>query len=61
MFDRALQIDPDDADALAGSALTYYAEYIYGWADPGTDYEAKVLGQADRAITSRLTIPADIS
>ena len=51
LFDRALQIDPKDADSLAGSAFTYYADFIYGWGDPGTDYEAKALGQADRAIT----------
>jgi hypothetical protein len=51
LFDRALQIDPKDADSLAGSAYTYFVDWIYGWGDPGTDYEAKVLGQADRAIT----------
>jgi hypothetical protein len=51
LFDRALQIDPNDADSLAGSACTYFVDWIYGWGDPGTDYEAKVLGQADRAIT----------
>ena len=50
LFERALQIDPNDADALDGSAETYFAEYIGGWGDPGTDYAAKVLGQADRAI-----------
>ncbi len=50
LFNRALQIDPDDADALAGSALTYLFDYIYGWGDPGTDYDAKLLGQANRAI-----------
>jgi adenylate cyclase len=50
LFDRALQIDPNDADALAGSAETYWYEYFFGSGDPGTDYEAKVLGQADRAI-----------
>jgi len=50
LFDRALQIDPNDADALAGSAFTYFRDYFYGWGDPGTDYEAKVLGQANRAI-----------
>ena len=50
LFDRALQIDPNDADALAGSAGTYFRDYFYGWGDPGTDYEAKVLGQANRAI-----------
>ncbi len=49
-FDRALQIDPNDADALAGSAYAYYIGRMFAWGDPGTDYEAKVLGQADRAI-----------
>ena len=50
MFDRALQIDPNNPDCLAGSAYTYFLDYVYGWGGPGTDYEAKVLGQADRAI-----------
>ena len=50
MFDRALQIDPNDADALAGSAYAYYNDRLFGWGDPGIDYEAKVLGQSDRAI-----------
>ena len=50
LFDRALQIDPNDAEALAGSAYTYFRDCFYGWGDPGTDYEAKVLGQANSAI-----------
>ena len=50
MFDRALQIDHNDFDALAGSAITYLADYLYGRGDPSTDYEAKVLGQGSRAI-----------
>ena len=50
LFDRALQIDPNEANALAGSALAYLDEYFYGWGDPGTDYEVKILGQANRAI-----------
>jgi TolB-like protein/DNA-binding winged helix-turn-helix (wHTH) protein len=50
LFEQALKIDPDDADALGGSAATYLNEYAFGWANPGTDYEAKVLGQVDRAI-----------
>jgi tetratricopeptide (TPR) repeat protein len=50
LFDRALHIDPNDADSLAGSAETCYADYINGWGDPGVDYEAKVLAQADKAI-----------
>jgi adenylate cyclase len=50
LFEQALKLDPDDATALAGSAATYLIDYAYGWANPETDYEAKVLGQADRAI-----------
>jgi len=50
LFDRALQIDPNDADALLGSASAYFHDYNFGWGAPGTDYEAKVLGQADRVL-----------
>jgi adenylate cyclase len=50
LSDRALQIDPNDADSLAESASTYLAEYFLGSGDPGTDYEAKVLGQANRSL-----------
>jgi TolB-like protein len=49
-FEQALKVDPDDADALASNAHTYLEEYIFGWTNPETDYEAKILGQADRAI-----------
>jgi adenylate cyclase len=50
LFDRALQIDPNDADALAGIARANYNEYFFGWGDPGTDYDAKVLAPANRAL-----------
>jgi adenylate cyclase len=50
LFERALEIDPKNADALAGSAHTYMIEYAYGPSDPETDYDAKVLGQADGSI-----------
>jgi adenylate cyclase len=50
LFERALEIDPKDADALVGSASTYMYEYVLGWTDPETDYDAKILGQADRSI-----------
>jgi tetratricopeptide (TPR) repeat protein len=50
LFDRALQIDPNDADSLAASAGSYLAEYFLGSGDAGTDYEAKVVGQANRAL-----------
>jgi adenylate cyclase len=48
-FEQALKIDPNDADALAGEAICYGVEYFY-FANPETDYDAKVIGQADRAI-----------
>ena len=50
LFDQALQVEPDDPDALAGSAYTYYVDFAYGWSDATIDYETKVLGQASRAI-----------
>ena len=50
LFEQALKIDPDDPEALGGDAATYLNEKLFGWANPETDYEAKVLGQADRAI-----------
>jgi adenylate cyclase len=50
LFEQALKIDPDDPEALGGDAATYLNEKAYGWANPETDYEAKVLGQVDRAI-----------
>jgi adenylate cyclase len=50
LFEQALRIDPNETDALAGDAYAYMLEYTRGWATTGTDYEAKILGQADRAI-----------
>jgi adenylate cyclase len=50
LFDRALEIDPNNADALSGGAATYLYEYAFGWTNPETDYDAKILGQADRSI-----------
>jgi adenylate cyclase len=51
LFDQALAIDPNNADALAGSAFTYFVQYFYGWKPGASDYDAKVLDQADRAIS----------
>ncbi len=50
MFDQALKIDPDDADALAGDTLTYVVQNVFFPSNVATDYEAKIVGQADRAI-----------
>jgi adenylate cyclase len=49
LFEQALKIDPNEADALAGEAGCYAAESLY-WRNPATNYDAKVIGQADRAI-----------
>jgi adenylate cyclase len=50
LFEQALAIDPNDADALADAAYTYFLDYYYIWGDTKIDYDAKVLGLADRAI-----------
>jgi adenylate cyclase len=50
LFDQALTIDPDDADALAGEAMVYLDEFIYGWAEPGTDFDTKIVDEANKAI-----------
>ncbi len=50
LFEQALKIDPNDAEALTGDAIAYFFEYVYGWGNSETDYDAKILGQAERAI-----------
>ena len=50
LFERALAINPNYADALAGDAYVYMVDYIYNWGPAGTDYEGKIIGQANRAI-----------
>ena len=50
LFDQALKIDPNDADALAGEAFTYMALFEFGEATTETDLDAKIIDQADRAI-----------
>jgi adenylate cyclase len=49
LFEQALKIDPNNADALAGEAYTYTNEYI-PVRNHETEYDAKILGPADRAI-----------
>ena len=50
-FEKALKIDPNSSDALAGDANTYTLEFLFGSRNAEIDYDAKILGQADRAIT----------
>ena len=49
LFEQALNIDPNDADALAGEANSYSLEHLF-FPNPETDYDAKVIGPAERAI-----------
>ncbi len=50
LFERALAIDPTNVEAMNGVANTYGDEYLFGWGNPGTDYDAKILAPLDRAI-----------
>jgi adenylate cyclase len=50
LFEQALKVDPNEAEALTGEAWTYFSEYNFGWGNSETDYDAKILRQADRAI-----------
>jgi TolB-like protein len=53
LFDQALKIDPNESDAVAGEAWTYFYDNEYefkGWKNYSTDYNAKVVGLADQAI-----------
>jgi TolB-like protein/class 3 adenylate cyclase len=49
-FEQALKIDPNDVAALTGDAVAHLHEKQMGWTRPEIDYEAKILGQAQRAI-----------
>ena len=50
LFEQALTINPEDAGALAGDARTYMIDTIYDWTSTDVDYDAKIVGQADRSI-----------
>ena len=50
LFEQALAINPEDAGALAGDARTYMIDTIYDWTSTDVDYDAKIVGQADRSI-----------
>jgi TolB-like protein len=50
LFEQALKLDPNDPDALAGEAFTYFIEFANGLGSPEIDLETKIVAQADRAI-----------
>jgi adenylate cyclase len=45
LFDQALRIKPNDPDALAGSAYTYYADFVYGCPTPRPTTKPKCWGK----------------
>jgi adenylate cyclase len=58
LFEKALKFDPNNSEALAGDAYAYGLEYTYGSRNSETDYNAKILGQADRATSAILAFSA---
>jgi adenylate cyclase len=50
LFEKALKLDPNGSEALAGDAYAYATEFAFGSRNSEIDYDAKVLGQADRSI-----------
>jgi tetratricopeptide (TPR) repeat protein len=50
LFEQALAIDPDNVEAIANVAATHNIDYLMGWGNSGTDYEAKILPPLDRVI-----------
>jgi len=49
-FEKALAVDSNNSQALAGLALTYAIDFQQGWRAAEVDYESKVFGLADRAL-----------
>ena len=51
-FEQALKLDADNSHALEGDARAHLVEFSFGARDPNFDYEAKILGQANKAIAA---------
>src|ERR1700722_10267822 len=43
LFERALTLDPTNADALAGAANADEQDYLYGWSDQSVDLYARAM------------------
>jgi TolB-like protein len=57
LFERALQIDATDVGALNETTWTYLNDFLYGWGDPGTDYDIKFWGKPIARSVSPPTMP----
>ena len=49
-FEKALDVDANNSQALAGLASCYAIDFQIGWRATGVDYEFEVFGPADRAL-----------
>jgi adenylate cyclase len=50
-FEKALDVDTNNSQALAGLALCYAIDFQQDWRAAEVDYESEVFGPADRALT----------
>jgi adenylate cyclase len=51
LFERALEVDPNNDDALTGTAYINFRGYFFGWGDSASiDNDAKIIAPCDRAI-----------
>jgi TolB-like protein len=51
LFQQALNLDPNNSQALCFNGWSYFLEFTYG-RKPNVDYEANIAGQADKAIAA---------
>jgi adenylate cyclase len=51
LFQQALNLDPDNSQALCSKGWTYFIEFLF-YRKPNVDYEANIAGQADKAIAA---------
>jgi adenylate cyclase len=50
LFEQALAIDSNNVQAIHGVAVASMQDYFWGRGNPGTDYDAKILGPLDAVI-----------
>jgi len=56
-FEQALNLDPTNADALAGAAMVDMRDTFYGWSEQPADTYARALQRANQAISLNTNQP----